>query len=77
MVANIRKSMQICKQVVPKKKEIFNAFAFFWVKWVYHKLYIFQFQIFYTTWPSLLYVQQNIRVQLLNPPLHTPQPPLN
>ena len=55
MVANIRKSMQICKQVVPKKKEIFNAFAFFWVKWVYHKLYIFQFQIFYTTWPSLLY----------------------
>ena len=27
----------------------------FWVKWVYHKLYIiFQFQIFYTNWPSLL-----------------------
>ena len=25
------------------------------VKWVYHKPYIFQFQIFDTNWPSLLY----------------------
>ena len=43
--------MQIRKPVVPKKK----CLPFFWVKWVYHKLYIFQFQIFDTNWPSLLY----------------------
>ena len=31
-LANIRKSMQICKPVVPKKKfnKIKNAFPFFW-----------------------------------------------
>ena len=32
-----------------------NAFPFFLVKWVYHKLYIFQFQTFDTNWPSLIY----------------------
>ena len=29
-------------------------FHFILVKWVFHKLYIFQFQIFDTNWPSLL-----------------------
>ena len=36
-----------------KKKKM--PFHFFLVKWVYHKLYIFQFQIFDTNWPSLVY----------------------
>ena len=36
------------------KKNLRNAFPFFWVKWVYHKLFIFQFQIFDTNWPSLI-----------------------
>ena len=40
------------------KKNCLNAFPFFLVKWVYHKLYIFQFQIFATNWPSLLYIVQ-------------------
>ena len=31
-----------------------NVFPFFPVKWVYHKLYIFQFQIFDANWPSLV-----------------------
>ena len=39
-LANIRKSMQIRKPVVPKKIKK-NAFPFFLVKWVYHKLYIY------------------------------------
>ena len=30
-----------------------NTFPFFWL-WVYHKLFIFLFQIFYTNWPSLM-----------------------
>ena len=50
--------MQICRPVVPKK---FKKISFhFLVKWVYHKLYIFHFQIFDTNWPSLIYstVQQ-------------------
>ena len=49
--------MQICMPVVPK---FFfkNVFPFFLVKWVYHKLYILQFQIFYTNWPSLTYTQR-------------------
>ena len=33
---------------------------FFLVKWVYHKLYIFQFQIFDTNWPSLVYSTYSI-----------------
>ena len=52
-LANIRKSMQIRMPVVPKK--IKKCLSIFWLKWVYHKLYIFQFQIFDTNWPSLLY----------------------
>ena len=62
-LANIRKSKfasQLCKKI------ILNAFPFFWVKWVYHKLYIFQFQIFYTNWPSLLYRTYSIcRIRIL------------
>ena len=54
--------MQIRKPVVQKKKK--NAFPFFWVKWVYHKLYIFQFQIFDTNWPSLLYSMINVAGQI-------------
>ena len=44
--------MQIRKPVV-QFFFFFNAFPFFGLKWVYHKLYIFQFQIFDTNWPSL------------------------
>ena len=46
--------MQIRKPVVPKKFFL-NAFKFFGVKWVYHKLHIFQYQIFDTNLPSLIY----------------------
>ena len=44
--------MQIRIPVVPKKFK--KGFSIFLVKWVYHKLYIFQIQIFDTNWPSLL-----------------------
>ena len=44
------------------QKKFKKAFPFFWVKWVYHKLYIFQFQIFYTNWPSLLYRHKNPKI---------------
>ena len=42
---------QLCK-----KKNLKNASPFFGVKWVYHKIYIFQFQTFDTNWPSLMYI---------------------
>ena len=54
-LANILKSMQICSQLC-QKNFFLNAFPFFSVKWVYHKLYIFQFQMFDTNWPSLMYI---------------------
>ena len=50
-LANIRKSMQIRKPVVPKK--ILKGFFIFLVKWVYHKLYIFQFHILIQIDPAL------------------------
>ena len=31
----------------------------------YHKLYIFQFQIFYTNWPSLVYIYADIKEKAL------------
>ena len=37
------------------KKKLNKFLSIFWVKWVCHKLYIFQLLIFYTNWPSLLY----------------------
>ena len=46
--------MQICMPVVPKKF-IFKYLSIFLVNWVYHKLYIIQFQIFDTNWLSLIY----------------------
>ena len=52
--------MQIRKPVVPKKI-FFNAFAIFLVKLVYHKLYIFHFQIYDTNWPSLVYTVQQAK----------------
>ena len=54
---------KFASQLCPKKF-FFNAFPFFWVKWVYHKLYIFQFQIFDTNWPSLLYSMINVAGQI-------------
>ena len=54
-LANIRKSMQIRKPVVPKNFK--KCLSILLVKWVYHKLYIFQFLIFDTNWPSLLSIQ--------------------
>ena len=39
--------------VVPKKN-VKKCLSIFLVKWVYHKLYIFQFQSFDTNWPSLM-----------------------
>ena len=46
---------------VVSRKNFKNIFPFFW-KNEYHKLYIFQFQIFYTYWPSLLYKMHKIIV---------------
>ena len=40
--------------VVPKKFFFKCLSIFFLVKWVFHKLYIFQFQICDSNWPSLL-----------------------
>ena len=47
------------------KKIILNAFPFFWVKWVYHKLCIFQFQIFYTNWPSLILIHPQVTIKMV------------
>ena len=51
---NIRKSMQIRKPVVQKKILKMSFQFFFLAKWVFHKLYTFQFQMFDTNWPSLI-----------------------
>ena len=40
------------------QKKFKKCLSIFLVKWVYHKLYIFLFQIFDTNWPSLMYKQQ-------------------
>ena len=52
-LANICKSMQIRKPVV-QKNFFFKCLSIFLVKWVYQKLYICQFQMFDTNWPSLI-----------------------
>ena len=41
-------------------------FHFLGVKWVYHKLYIFQFKIFDTNWPSLLYKCTSMQKWIFN-----------
>ena len=46
-------SCKFASQLCQIKKMPFH----FLVKWVYHMLYIFQFQIFDKNWPSLLYIQ--------------------
>ena len=53
-LAKIRKSMQIRKPFVQKInfKKFLNFLLL--VKWLYHKLYFFQFPIFDTNWPSLI-----------------------
>ena len=46
----------------PWQKNFKKCLFIFLVKWVYHKLYIFQFQIFDTNWPSLLYISYMLSV---------------
>ena len=56
--------MQIRMPVVPK-----NVFPYLLVKWVYHKLYIFQFKIFETNWPSLVCICYRMLIELKGVPI--------
>ena len=61
-LANICKPIQICKPVVPNF--FFKCLSIFLVKWVYHNLYIFQFQFF-------LYKLTHLNTQTYSRNLHT------